>query len=82
MIISGLMNIFSANSFIGPLIGILAGTFIMAVELDRVEIPQLKDALNRGVVWIVLGAFSFGLDFLAIILIFAGGAFYLVYHYQ
>jgi hypothetical protein len=80
MIIAGLMTLFDKPA--GAIIGILGGIFILIVELDRVQIPQLKDALNRGLAWILLAAFSFGIEFLAIVLTLIGGAFYLAYHYQ
>lgn len=79
-IVSSLMNLLDHP--VGALIGLVSGIFILMIEFDQFIIDLLKEPVNRGVTWIILGSVSFGLDLLVIILIFVGGALYFAYHYQ
>ena len=80
-VVFGILGI--GDNILGALLGILTGIFIVAVELDTVKIPFLKDAMIRGIIWIVLALVAgFGLGWLASVLTAVAGILYLVYNFS
>ncbi len=75
--IFGILALITLN--FGGIIGILAGIFILLVEMSYIEISFLKDAMMRGIVWIVLAVVSGAGGFLTGVVILIGGILYIVY---
>lgn len=79
-VVFGILGLFS-GSLLWSLIGIITGAFIVAVEIDTIDLPVLKDPLIRGIVWLVLAILSFGMTWFAVVLTAVAGILYLVYHF-
>ena len=42
------------NDFLGGILSLIIAIIVVIVELDTIEIAPLKDALVRGIVWIII----------------------------
>ncbi len=68
------------------LVTLLVGLFILSIEVGKYDIRMLKKAINRGVLWLIVGLLgftpltdSFGINTLSAIALIISGIFYILY---
>lgn len=77
-VVIGTLSLINSAKFNG-IIGIVAGIFILVVELGKFELLFLKDPLMRGIVWILLAVVASIGDWLTGLAIVVGGILYILY---
>lgn len=80
-VLFGILDILSL-SILDWVVGILAGIALIAVELDMVSVPMLKQPLVRGIIWIVLAVIASTFGLLATLLTLASGILYLFIYFN
>ncbi len=76
------------GGILGGILSLIVGVVVLLVEIDVIEIGFLKDALVRGILWIILaivvaGGSLFDLIVLASWLcLLVGGILDLIYHFK
>jgi len=80
-LIFGLLGLFS-GSILGGIFSLLIAAIVVVVELDQVKVDMLKDALTRGIVWIILAVIGSATREFGNLVVAIAGILYLVYHYN